>query len=323
MFWGFRLFYLFALFARTRVSFFLRRRLRIWLMLELNFICFVRLLRQEFRVANRNGNLYYFLIQRLGRVFILLRILIFLIWNIKLFSLIFFSAILLKLGSAPFQFWYLKLIQKISWKNIWLLSVWQKFIPLILLKFSSSVILILFGVINVLIRRLSSVKQKKIKKILGLSSLFSLGWVISVIALSEIWLWFILGYGLVLINLILSLISTQLLSVENLESSLRNPINLLVFFLNLLIVRGIPPFIVFYLKILILSLLIEFSFFIVLIYLVISVFIIYIYLIIRFSLLTFLKARETSSKFTNINKVSIFNILLQGLIFTVLIMAFI
>ena len=323
MFWGFRLFYLFALFARTRVSFFLRRRLRIWLMLELNFICFVRLLRQEFRVANRNGNLYYFLIQRLGRVFILLRILIFLIWNIKLFSLIFFSAILLKLGSAPFQFWYLKLIQKISWKNIWLLSVWQKFIPLILLKFSSSVILILFGAINVLIRRLSSVKQKKIKKILGLSSLFSLGWVISVIALSEIWLWFILGYGLVLINLILSLISTQLLSVENLESSLRNPINLLVFFLNLLIVRGIPPFIVFYLKILILSLLIEFSFFIVLIYLVISVFIIYIYLIIRFSLLTFLKARETSSKFTNINKVSIFNILLQGLIFTVLIMAFI
>ncbi len=323
MFWGFRLFYLFALFARTRVSFFLRRRLRIWLMLELNFICFVRLLRQEFRVANRNGNLYYFLIQRLGRVFILLRILIFLIWNIKLFSLIFFSAILLKLGSTPFQFWYLKLIQKISWKNIWLLSVWQKFIPLILLKFSSSVILILFGVINVLTRRLSSVKQKKIKKILGLSSLFSLGWVISVIALSEIWLWFILGYGLVLINLILSLISTQLLSVENLESSLRNPINLLVFFLNLLIVRGIPPFIVFYLKILILSLLIEFSFFIVLIYLVISVFIIYIYLIIRFSLLTFLKARETSSKFTNINKVSIFNILLQGLIFTVLIMAFI
>ena len=306
----------------------LRRRscyssLRIWLMLELNFICFVRLLRQEFRVANRNGNLYYFLIQRLGRVFILLRILIFLIWNIKLFSLIFFSAILLKLGSAPFQFWYLKLIQKISWKNIWLLSVWQKFIPLILLKFSSSVILILFGVINVLTRRLSSVKQKKIKKILGLSSLFSLGWVISVIVLSEIWLWFILGYGLVLINLILSLISTQLLSVENLESSLRNPINLLVFFLNLLIVRGIPPFIVFYLKILILSLLIEFSFFIVLIYLVISVFIIYIYLIIRFSLLTFLKARETSSKFTNINKVSIFNILLQGLIFTVLIMAFI
>ena len=165
MFWGFRLFYLFALFARTRVSFFLRRRLRIWLMLELNFICFVRLLRQEFRVANRNGNLYYFLIQRLGRVFILLRILIFLIWNIKLFSLIFFSAILLKLGSTPFQFWYLKLIQKISWKNIWLLSVWQKFIPLILLKFSSSVILILFGVINVLTRRLSSVKQKKIKKI--------------------------------------------------------------------------------------------------------------------------------------------------------------
>ena len=323
MFWGFRLFYLFALFARTRVSFFLRRRLRIWLMLELNFICFVRLLRQEFRVANRNGNLYYFLIQRLGRVFILLRILIFLIWNIKLFSLIFFSAILLKLGSTPFQFWYLKLIQKISWKNIWLLSVWQKFIPLILLKFSSSVILILFGAINVLTRRLSSVKQKKIKKILGLSSLFSLGWVISVIALSEIWLWFILGYGLVLINLILSLISTQLLSVENLESSLRNPINLLVFFLNLLIVRGIPPFIVFYLKILILSLLIEFSFFIVLIYLIISVFIIYIYLIIRFSLLTFLKARETSSKFTNINKVSIFNILLQGLIFTVLIMAFI
>jgi len=139
-------------------------------------MCFVRILRQEFSVINRNGNLYYFLIQRFGSAFILLRILVFIMWENKIFKLIFLIALILKLGRAPFQFWYLKLIQKINWRNIWLLSIWQKLIPLILLKFSSRKFILFFGIFSVVARRTRSIKQKKIKKILGLSSLFSLGW---------------------------------------------------------------------------------------------------------------------------------------------------
>lgn len=311
------------MFFRTSVSFFFCNRLRIWLILELNFIRFVRILRQELRIINRNGNLYYFLIQRLGRALILLRILVFLAWEIELFKLIFLSAIILKLGSAPFQFWYLKLIQKINWRSIWLLSIWQKLIPLILAKFSSFLFLFVFSVLRILVRRVRSVKQKKIKKILGLSSLFSLGWVLAVVSISKIWLWFIVGYGIALSNLIHTLKKNHLQNTETLENSLRNPENILIFFIGLLMVRGIPPFIVFYLKILILSTLIKTRLLLVLIFLTMRIFIIYIYLIMGFSLLIFLKLKETSSNYVQRKKFEITNILFQNLVFTTFLIAFI
>lgn len=294
-----------------------------WVILELNFICFVSILSQELRIINRNGNLYYFLIQSLGRALILLRIMVFIVWKIEVFYYIFFISILLKLGGVPFQFWYLKLIQKINWSNIWLLSIWQKLIPLVLIRFSNKIFLIFFSLLGVVFRSLRRIKQKKIKKILGLSSLFSLGWILSVIWFSKAWLWFIIGYGIALIILILNLKKVNLTNVENLENSLINPLDLLIFFLNLLILRGIPPFIIFYLKILILFYLIKLRVSFIIIFLIMRILIIYIYLIILFSVITFLKLKETSRKAISLKKIEFRPIILQIIIFAFLIITFI
>lgn len=291
-------------------------------MLELNFICFVRILSQDFRFNNANGNLYYFLIQSLGRAFMLLRLLIFLLWKAQVFSLVFFLAVLLKLGGAPFQFWYLKLIQKISWFNIWLLSIWQKLIPLILIRFSSNVLLVIFGLTSVIFGRLSNLNQKKIKKILGLSSLFSLGWILSSLFLTKVWLWFIIGYGIALFNLIHYLKVIKLLNIETVENASKNFVRILGFFLGLLIMSGIPPFILFYLKILILLFLLKFSLVLIGLFLLIRIFMIYIYLIMGFSLLIFLNTRELSSGYFLKFKYKISNLLFYNLIFRILIVAF-
>jgi len=262
-------------------------------------------------------------VQRLGRALILLRILVFIIWESGLFKIVFLIAIILKLGGAPFQFWYLKLIQKINWNNIWILSIWQKLIPLVLIKFREINFLLMFSFLRILIGSLGRLKQKKIKKILGLSSLFSLGWVLRVLRISKVWIWFIAGYGIVLFNLIYNLKNYYLLNTENLEDLLTNPFNLILFFLNLLMVRGIPPFLVFFLKILILSILIKLNIVFVLIYLLLRVLIIYIYLIIAFSRLTFFKLKENSFKVVSRNKFNFLNLLLQSFIFTVVLIVFI
>lgn len=324
IFWGFRICYIIILFFRTFISFFLSNGLRVWLILELNFMCFVRILRQEFRFNHANGNLYYFLIQSLGRAFILLSLLVILVWKVSIFSLIFFFAILLKLGGAPFQFWYLKLITKISWFNIWLLSIWQKFIPLILIKFRTNISLqIVFGFLRVIFGRLRNLSQKKIKKILGLSSLFSLGWILSSLFLRKVWVWFLAGYGVALLNLLNYFKTSNLLNIETSENSKKNFVRLLGLFISLLIVRGIPPFILFYLKVLILLFLLKFSLIIILLFLFFSVFIIYIYLIIGFSLLVFLKIREFSVIDFFKSKYKISNLILYNLVFRFLIIAFI
>lgn len=64
---------------------------------------------------------------------------------------------------------------------------------------------------------------------------------------------------------------------------------LFYFFLGILIIRGIPPFLMFYIKILIIIEVLHFRLLLIFILLVFRIFIIYIYLIIGFRMLTFFK----------------------------------
>lgn len=244
---------------------------------------------------NRNGNLYYFLVQRLGSAIIFLRLLVYLIFKTPLFKILFLRAILLKLGGAPFQGWYIKLIQKINWGTIWLLSVWQKLIPLILLSMGPVEILLIFRAARIFISRINRIKQKKIKKILGLSSIFSLGWVLSILSIRRKWVWFIVGYGIALINLISNTKLSFLYNVESVEKLSTRAYTLGLFFLGLLIVRGLPPFIMFFLKVTLLVTLAKIRLMLAGVYLVIRIFIIYIYLIIAFTSLRLVKSIEIST----------------------------
>jgi NADH:ubiquinone oxidoreductase subunit 2 (subunit N) len=306
---------------RTLVTFFISNILSVWFIIELNFLCFVRILSFDLKQNNTNGNIYYFLIQSLGRVIILIRALNFLFFNNFFFEYIFRIFLLAKLGGAPFHFWYLKLIQKLRWFNIWLISVWQKLIPLLIIKLIIFNFLLIFGLLGVIVGRISNLNQKKIKKILGLSSIFSLGWVLLSILQRKIWTLFIIGYGLILIVLLNRIRKLYFYNNENLENLNFSVLFYLLFFSALLIIRGIPPFIIFYIKILILFSLIEFSFLIVLILLIFRVLIIYIYLIIGFSLLTFLKDKTF---FINIYFFNIYllNYLIYNFLFSIILISF-
>ena len=118
-------------------------------------------------------------------------------------------------------------------------------------------LLIIAGGLSVSLRRIASISQKNVKKILGLSSIFSLGWVLVSFDFDVlIWTQFMSGYGVSLLVLLRGL------SLVNHEASLDfnkfvGGVNLIVFFSGFLIIRGIPPFIGFFLKMLILFKLIE------------------------------------------------------------------
>jgi len=280
------------LFLSTLLTFFINNIISIWFIIELNFLCFVSFLSYDLKKIHTNGNIYYFLIQSLGSVLIFIRALNFLIFSNNLFEFFFVIFLVVKLGGAPFQFWYLKLIQKLRWTSIWLISVWQKLIPLIVIKLLASYYLLEFGSLRVIIGRINNLNQKSIKKILGLSSVFSLGWILLSIIQRKVWIIFILGYGFILYILLRYLKMLNFNNIENLENSNFSILFYILFFLGLLIIRGIPPFIIFYIKILILIDLIKLRFLLVFILLIFRIFIIYIYLIIAFSLITFLKNKS-------------------------------
>lgn len=157
---------------------------------------------------------------------------------------------------------------------------------------------------------------------MGLSSLFSLGWILCSFLLRNIWIWFITGYGVTLLNIIFYIKSNDLLILGNLENSNKTFILIRRFLLSLIILRGVPPFIFFYLKVLILISLVKLRLIIVFILLLIRIYIIYVYLIIGFFLLTFLKTKVLVNVLFKDNPI-IINIFLYNILVGVVTIAFI
>jgi len=196
--------------------------------------------------------------------------------------------LVLKLGGFPFHLWYLKIIQKLSWEIIWILSVWQKFIPIMMLMLSKlSFFILRFGFLRAIFSSLRTINQKKLKKILGLSSIFTLGWLIISINFNNfIWVRFMCGYGFTLIVLLGSLNTIVTPVIKNFNY-LSKPFFILNFFFRLLILRGVPPFIGFFLKITVLRFILEYNILIALFLLILRLNLIFVYMIMIFYLLTF------------------------------------
>lgn len=278
-----------ALILRVFVSFRVQSFIVLWVLLELNFLAFITILNKSILFKISNKTLNYFLVQAVGSGLILIVIFVFLMRATSaLLARLYFLGLLLKLGGVPFHSWYLRLVQKLPWGLIWVLSIWQKLIPLIMIRKPGFELLIIAGGLSVRLRRIVSISQKNVKKILGLSSIFSLGWVLVSLDFDAlIWAQFILGYGTSLLVLLggLSLVSHGASQDFN---KFAGVFNLVIFFSGFLIVRGIPPFIGFFLKILILFGLIQKRVWFRLIFLIFSLLFIFVYMNIIFLLLTFL-----------------------------------
>lgn len=148
-------------------------------------------------------------------------------------------------------------------------------------------LLVVSRVVRVGVRSLARLSQKNIKKIVGLSSIFSLGWILISFDLREIiWPQFIGGYGAGLLVLLTSARVSSHGIRQDFSKSLKRA-NLAMLILGILMLRGIPPFIGFFLKILILSYLIQKRVFLSLVFLVFRLLFIFVYLNIAFLLLTF------------------------------------
>lgn len=234
----------------------------------------------------------------MGRGLILIVIFIFILRiSYSLLGGLYFLALLLKLGGAPFHNWYLSLVQKLSWEIIWVLSIWQKLIPLLIIRKPRFGLLILARILRVRVRRIVRLAQKNVKKILGLSSIFSLGWVLVSFDFRKIiWVQFMVGYGASLLVLLGRLSLSTHSKTQDFLKTMKTS-NLIIFFLGFLIVRGIPPFVGFFLKILILFNLVQRSVGLSLIFLIFRLLFIFVYLNVVFLLFTFVTKKYSLNTF--------------------------
>nr|WIL79913.1 NADH dehydrogenase subunit 2 [Pieleus irregularis] len=241
--------------------------LGMWMGLEINMISIIPLFSQNKNIYSSEAAIKYFLTQALASMFILLSIIILsldslIINNLNQYIyLITNSALLTKMGAAPFHFWFPEVIEGLNWFNSLILLTWQKIAPMVLIMYNSYLNWFFFMVIvfSMMVSSILGFNQTSLRKILAFSSINHIGWMIGAILYSKlIWLIYFLIYFLISINIVFIFSKFKMFFISQLIMIFNESTMLKIFFLmNFFSLGGIPPFLGFFSKWMVIYLLIS------------------------------------------------------------------
>nr|YP_009743823.1 NADH dehydrogenase subunit 2 [Amplypterus mansoni]QIE12584.1 NADH dehydrogenase subunit 2 [Amplypterus mansoni] len=286
-----KMFFLFILVFSTMISISANSWFGCWIGLEINLLSFIPLISNSNNLLSSEASLKYFLTQSIASMNFLFSILIkmILMKNFEMnnfISIMINSSLLMKMGSAPFHFWFPNISEGLSWFNNFILMTWQKITPMILLSYYFNMNFLYFIImLNVMIGALGGLKQTSLRKMMAFSSINNLGWMIFSIMISEnLWMFYFFMYSFLIsimffLFYILNMFFINQLFINNMNFMIK--LNLLINFLSL---GGLPPFIGFLPKWIIINfLMINKLYFLTLIMVMSSLITIYFYIRIIYS----------------------------------------
>lgn len=232
--------------------------LYIWMGLEINLLSFIPLIARGVNEIEVERSLKYFLVQALGSSLILFGCFTLCRGPNAIFSsyigdFILFFSILIKIGIFPFHYWLPHVIGGISWISCILLSIWQKFGPLFIIRGLVSNIyisfLLLIGRLGSIVGGLGGINQSQIRILLAYSSIGHISWIlIGIFCSFNILLYYYIIYRFIIISIIL-LICFYPIKMININRYIIFPLYIIILLSILFLsLGGLPPFLGFYPK---------------------------------------------------------------------------
>nr|YP_010309743.1 NADH dehydrogenase subunit 2 [Epicauta tenella]UMR54860.1 NADH dehydrogenase subunit 2 [Epicauta tenella] len=226
--------------------------LGMWMGLEINLLSIIPLMNSSKNMLTSEASLKYFITQAMASLVLLLSITLMMITNESItpmvdipFMTLLNSALLTKLGAAPFHFWFPEVMEGLSWFNCSILLTWQKIAPMALLSNNQLQInfMVIIIMISLMVSTLMSLNQVSLRKIMAFSSINHIAWMISAMISSiSIWMIYLMIYIFITLNITyifnyskISLIN-QIPSILNSDKTLK--FSLMINFLSL---GGLPP----------------------------------------------------------------------------------
>nr|QNJ33304.1 NADH dehydrogenase subunit 2 [Elaptus simulator] len=243
-----------------------------WIGLEINLLSIIPLLSDSKNLYPSESALKYFITQSLASANLLFAIIMtlqlneFMSVSVNPFTLMIMnSALLTKMGAAPFHSWFPEVMEGLSWMNCLIMLTWQKIAPMILLMLSTPSTLYLSSIIifSAALSGIIGLNQISLRKILAYSSINHIGWMLgSMLNSQTIWLIYFLTYTVISINIILIFWLCNIFYLKQLFNSLNMNKSLkFMFILNFLSLGGLPPFLGFFPKWLTINNLVQNDFF--------------------------------------------------------------
>nr|WFS86408.1 NADH dehydrogenase subunit 2 [Arcyptera microptera microptera] len=239
----------------------------VWMGLEINLLSFTSMLTNNKNMMMNESAIKYFIVQAMASTMLLFSILLIqmeslMSWEEKMIpSMIISSSLLLKIGAAPFHFWFPEVMSATSWINCLILMTWQKIAPMMVLSYciQLSTFMFLVIILSISIGALGGLNKTSLRQILAYSSISHIGWMISsMIASENVWELYFIIYSLLSSIMVLMFKSMNLFFINQIYSAnnMKTEIKFMMF-LSLLSLGGLPPFLGFLPKWMIIQMLIE------------------------------------------------------------------
>nr|ACT80191.1 NADH dehydrogenase subunit 2 [Bradysia amoena] len=243
--------------------------LTLWMGLEINLLAFIPILVSSSNLNNTEAALNYFLIQAFASTILLFSMILLIMYNNNMFMNLFYLydmpmklmmlALMMKLGAAPFHFWFPNVMENINWMNSMLLMTWQKIGPMIILSYfiKLNVTFIIFILLSTFIGAFGGLNQISLRKLMAFSSINHLGWMFIAIMYNEnIWIMYFIIYSFLNFCLIYLFKIFQIFYLNQLYSIfIEHPLLKFTLLISILSLGGLPPFLGFLPKWLIIQLL--------------------------------------------------------------------
>lgn len=244
------IFSLFLLILTSILSLTSRDLLNLWFIMEINNFIFIFYF--IISLKNKKIILLFFLIQVIRSFFIIISILIHFLTTINNFylihSIISFYGLILKIGRAPLHFWIPLLTPHLNWFLITIFFTIQKIIPITILTLTKphSLLLTICSFSCIVIPPFIILNSTKFKKLLAYSSINQIGWIILIIFLNpKFWINYFIFYSLTLITImyLIKINKIYFISYIKIYSSIK-----LLFIIRIINLSGVPPFSFFLIK---------------------------------------------------------------------------
>nr|YP_009351703.1 NADH dehydrogenase subunit 2 [Microcerotermes serrula]AQP30431.1 NADH dehydrogenase subunit 2 [Microcerotermes serrula] len=224
-----------------------------WMGLEINLMSFIPLMSSVKNMYNTEASLKYFIVQVLASATLLFMVVMktltedLFTFEISPYTpMIICTPLLLKSGAAPLHWWFPGVMEGLSWENCALLMTVQKAAPLMLMSYLIEINVFTLSIIllSTIVGSIGGLNQTSMRKILTYSSINHTGWMLIALTTSEsLWLVYFMIYSTLALTVV-SAINLSGMSFINQTMMTNKNTTLMKFmmFTSLLSLGGLPPF---------------------------------------------------------------------------------
>nr|YP_009652695.1 NADH dehydrogenase subunit 2 [Dermacentor everestianus]QCF46394.1 NADH dehydrogenase subunit 2 [Dermacentor everestianus] len=241
-----------------------------WLSMEMNLMSFIPIM-NNYKIKNCNSMIIYFIIQSFSSSLFFISSFQFSLSESLFFLAILNLAIMIKLAIIPFHFWIITISESLNFKALFLILSFQKIIPLFILSNFFLDKFIILIMISTLTSSILALNLKLVKKLLILSSISHQGWMISMIFKKiNLWISYVIIYSIIIFSITEKCKKYKIYSMFNIANNKINFNEKMNFIMHFMSLGGMPPFMGFFMKMMVIFVLMKLKTFIIMILIISS-----------------------------------------------------